>query len=248
LSTDLLPTTNAFPVSLAIDYGEQETRLISRAEAVLTRIGQIKGDLVRRALELGALLLEAREHDYHVVWGFPRFGDWVEASDLDMSERQAYYLMQIVQRAQALNITQAQLERVKLTKLKEIFALKAAPDDVIKQLVENAETATLEEVKYQVQVVKQGGEDNEFTFINLDLKGKRIPRLARDRIMEAFEDIRRRYGNTVNGEGEVCDITDWRALEMICEEYLNDPNRHEQVLEAEFAELPQETPLDYHNG
>jgi hypothetical protein len=226
-------------------------KVLGRAEVVRQRILEIKGDLVKRALELGALLLEARSNDYHVVWGHTRFGDWVEASDLDMSERQAYYLIQIVERSRALGITQEQLEAVKLTKLKEIFALKAAPDEVIKQLVEEAQTCTLEELRGKVQALRQGAEDDIYTFLNLDLKGRRLPRAAKDSITKAFEDVRRSYGSTVNSQGEVDDIPDWRVLELLCVEYMEDPNRTEtqgEVIEAEFTDLPKETPEDDYNA
>lgn len=229
-----------------------EVKVLGRAEVVRQRIFEIKGDLVKRALELGSLLLEARNNDYHVVWGWTRFGDWVEDSDLDMSERQAYYLIQIVERSRALGITQEQLEAVKLTKLKEIFALKAAPDEVIKQLVEDAQTCTLEEVRLKVQELRQGAEDETYTFLNLDLKGRRLPRDAKDSITKAFENVRRRYGSSVNSQGEVDDIPDWRVLELLCVEYMEDPNSAEtqgEVIEAEFVDLPQETPKDdYHAG
>jgi hypothetical protein len=211
---------------------------LPRHEVVLQRIQEIKNDLVDRSLELGRLLIEARDGSYHEKWGFARFGDWVEeASGLDMGERQAYYLMQIVERSAAIGITDGQLRRVKLSKLKEIFALKEAEPELIKELVSKAETATLEQIKQDVQMVKVANGGEPFLYVSY-----RIPLSVKELGQRAFEHLRQLYGTRPNEQGENIDIPDWKCLELCFAAGLTEQGDAPappsgEVIDAEFQDI-----------
>lgn len=202
---------------VAVNYEQAEVRIMARAEAVRQRIEAIKADIVDRSLELGRLLVEAREQNYPAIWGYSRFGDWVEnASGLDMSERQAYSLMNVVERSELLGITDEQLRKVKISKLKEIFSLKAAEPEVVRELVEKAETASLDEIRLDVQKVKVADGAEPFTHISF-----RIPLSIREYLLpQAFAKARLLYGS-VEMDGEVLELPDWKALELCLSEMLN---------------------------
>jgi hypothetical protein len=207
-----------------------------RAEVVRERIYEIKDDLVSKSLELGHLLKEARDNQYHVEWGCSQFGQWVEnASGLDMSERSAYYLIRIVERSEELGIGDDQLRRVKLSKLKEIFALKAAEPELIKELVTKAETATLEEIRHDCQLVKIA--DGAEPYLYWACK---IPQSVREDLDKSFEKVRRIYGDKFTEDGSIQDIPDWMCLKYIFIEWLNTPVAEDsEVVDAVFEDVAQ---------
>src|SRR6185437_6425653 len=123
---------------------EELTVSNERAAEVLAKISAIKDGITETAFELGDLLSEVRKNEYHSVWGFPSFGEWLGQSGLDMSERTAYYLVKIVDTSKALGISRDQLKAVKMSKLKAIFTLDANEHaEEIKALVAQGETKTL---------------------------------------------------------------------------------------------------------
>lgn len=205
-----------------------------RAEYVLARIEVIKDDLVDKSLELGRLLKEAKDDGLNLYWGFARFGDWVEeASGLDMSERHAYYLINVVEQAHALNIDDDQLRRIKFSKLKAIFALKSADPGVIRDLLAQAENASLKKIEEYCNDVRVA--DGAEAFQQFSLK---IPTSMRGLKDAAFEHGRRLYGDSINGSP----IPEWKVWELALTALLNlesidDPKPDEEVVEGEFEDL-----------
>lgn len=202
-----------------------------RHEIVHLQIMQIKNDIMERSLELGRLLKEARDNNYNLPWGYARFGLWVESSGLDLSERQAYYLIAIVERSEQLGIPDEELKRVKLSKLKAILSLPADTDpDRVRELVREAETMSLKDVNAVVGALK----NQEFIY-----KTHKFPIEVMDNIYEpAVERARRLHGNTVNEAGEVTEISDSKAVELWAVEFLNGPEEDEYpVIEAEFQDI-----------
>lgn len=196
--------------------GEQHDKsLQERAGEVLKRLGEIKEGIISNYWDLCDLLHEASEGDYHNVWGYDRFDVWVEqASGLDISARQAFYLITIKRKADLLGLTRDQLKDCKLSKLKEIFSLNVDKykDDIL-DLLQNKDLP-LDEVRSKVKKLK-GIEDEEMVY-----KTIKIPTLAWETIQNALDLVRSKHGSTTNEFGEVVEIPDGRALELMSAEYL----------------------------
>lgn len=201
-----------------------------RQSDVLNAILEIKSSLIERSLELGALLIEAKENDYHLAWGHPTFRSWLEHdSGLDMSERQAYYLMAVVKRSNELGIPQETLRKVKLSKLKVIMSLPAETDpQTIIDLVNEAENASLETVK-DVAATLSGSEHVYKTF--------KLPKeFADDVYRVAVEGCRRQAGSDTRDDGSVSDISESRCLELIYGDFAASAISDEDIVEAEFED------------
>jgi hypothetical protein len=187
-----------------------------RHEQVLDEIKSLKTDIMERALYLGKLLVEVDDEQHYLKYGYPSSKAWLlNGSGLDLSDREAYYLKRVVRRSRELSIPDADLLKVKLSKLKRICSLtneEATPEE-IKALVHSAETASLKTVTEAVNVAKKM--DYEFrtfkwerdTFENV--------------IAPAFERIRKEYGGTIDEDGKEQDVTDSRCVEMIFADYLS---------------------------
>lgn len=227
-----MPEVESSTALVAVNQEVIEVQIVARAEQVRQRIAEIKSDLVDRSLELGHLLVEARENCFHHVWGFATFGDWVEQeSGLDMGARQAAYLMQIVTKSQELGIGDEELRKVKLSKLKEIFSLKAAEPEIIKELLVRAETETLEQIRIDVQKVKIADGAEAYTVVSY-----RIPLTVKENIIPlAFDAARLKYG-TSNVNGEPQEISDGQCFEL-CLAAMLDSADHSPVEDAEFEDI-----------
>jgi len=198
-----------------------ETDLDVRAVEVLEQIGRIKTNLHEGLFDLAELLAEARSKSFHVNWGFARFGDWVEqGSGLDIAARTAYYLICIVEKGKLLGIPRNQLRAVKMSKLKEIFSLDAGTNgETIKQLVGQGQSLSLDEVRNAVNQVKTGAGLEPLVYMTV-----KLPKSVKQIVDDAFEIVRRNYGDKLNEYGEPFDLSDSGCLELICAEYLTNPN------------------------
>jgi hypothetical protein len=181
-------------------------------------------NLDKNFIRLCDLLLEVQENKYFHAWGFARFSDWVErGSNLDISSRTAYSYLSIVKKANQLGISRARLNIVSISKLKEIFSLDALIyGDEIKDLLTQAVTLKLTEVKKAVAWLKQadGEEPTVFMTIKIEESVKKV-------LDEAFELARRNYGNTVTSGDEV-EISDSRCVEILALSYVQDPNNTQE--------------------
>jgi hypothetical protein len=213
MSTELALLTTSSPLEL-------------RATAVLTQILAIKSTLMKRSLELGRLLKEARDNDYHMQWGFARFGDWVEQeSGLDMSARSAYYLIVVVERTAQLAVPDEELEQIKLSKLKVICSLKDGEmtDDEVRALIHDAKTKTLKKITEKVNEAKQ---------LEWEHRSYKFDKTAYEEVvLPAINKVIRIHGDTLSEEGGTLDISDSKAIELICAEYNAGP-------ESEFDDIP----------
>ena len=214
---------------------ENESAIVladDRSQEVLTRIMEIKGDLMERSLELGRLLKEARDNDYAQRWGYPRFGSWVEsASGLDLSERSAYYLIRVVERTAELGIPDEVVKQVKISALKEICALPDDTDpDRVRELINEAQTLSLKSVREVVGALK----NQEWVMHHI-----KMSREAEDAVYQpAMERIRNEYGDTVGPDGSPEDITESRGIEMILADYIASPAEEEyEIAEGEFVDV-----------
>jgi hypothetical protein len=235
------------PIELQYDVQERNRRKVmdkpdalatsaERIESVRIKIEEIKKGIAGGFLDLGELLVEIRDGSYHLAWGFPKFGNWLEKSGLDMSERAAYYLMKIVSVGRELGIPRETLQEVKLSKLKEIISLDVKKHgEQIKQLIESCRPSadrpepTLDEVRINVQKVKGGEEIDIYIYKTL-----KVTQAAWDNtIVPAIEAARKEFGDSVDDEGNPVEISIGHAIELICADHLADVD---QIVEAATAD------------
>lgn len=207
-----------------------------RASEVLDLMKQAKQNAIKGFFDLGELLSEARRGDYHLQLGYTNFGEFVESQDwLDMKERQAYSVIKIVDNARQLGIGRYELEATKISKLKEIFSLDSRTQgDNIKQLVADSSSMSLEEIQERVSEYKAKDGREPVTHLNLT-----ITRSQKEVIMEAINKARMVYGNTITDTGELVDISDGRAIELVCGSYLasaDEIDDEEELIQEEEEE------------
>lgn len=194
-----------------------------RALEVQERIEGLRHNLLEGMFDLAELLAETRRNEYYRVWGYTNFGQWVEeGSGLDMSERTAFYLINIIEGAKELGIPREQLLVARISKLKDIFSLdRKKHGDKIRALVEKAGDCDLNDIREEVHRIKSGDEALEpYVFITL-----KIPKSVKEHTVDsAFEIVRRQNGNVQNEQGEVIELSDGKCLEYVCQAYLQDPN------------------------
>jgi len=203
-----------------------DTVLVSSQSAVQERANVVRASLAKAngAIEDGYfdlcdLLCEAQEGSYNHVWGFERFQDWVEqASGLDMSGRQAYYLIQISKKAKELGLSREQLKLIKISKLKAIFSLDSTEFAAqIKTLIEEAPGLSLEEITNRVRSLKGQGETVYMTL--------KIEKSVKETVDKALELARRNYGSVMLGH-DATDISVSQCVELIAVSYVQDPNNN----------------------
>jgi hypothetical protein len=195
------------------------------AKACYEKLQRVKDSIQDNFFDLCELLLEAQEGDYHQVYGYERFGDWIEqGTDLDLSARSAYYYLQIAKKSRELGFTREDLKGVKISNLKEIFALDPQEHgDDMKRLLAGAAEAPLNDIKQEVKKLRadSGQPAPEYMTLKLDPLVKEI-------VDEAIELARMNYGDTVNEDGEVVEASVSKCIELICVDYLADPNNRNQ--------------------
>jgi hypothetical protein len=209
--------------------------LAARAGQVLAKILMIRDGLYNSMFELADLLSEAKKNDYHTHWGYVRFDEWVEqGSGLDISARTAFYLINIVEKANELGIPREAMSGVKISKLKSIFSLDSTKHaDSIKLLLENAESKSLEEINEEVWKIKSNGNGEPMAYITI-----KMPKSVKDDVVDlAFDMVRREIGDVVNPEtGEISEATPGRCMEFICVEWMQDAHR-------KLQEAPKQEPI-----
>jgi hypothetical protein len=203
-----------------------------RAVQVTDEVRQIKLHLAKSLLYLGQLLSEARSNNYPEMLGFSSFGDWLKDSGLDMSERQAYYLIKIVDNAQSLGITQEQLEASKMSKLKEIFTLDPATQgDRIRDLVSASQELTLEEVRHEVNSLRSEVGLEPTSWMNFRVTDSQLTA-----IKFAIEQAQLDYGQNVSETGDVTEASNGTLLsDVICQGYLTGRKATPPTITMELA-------------
>jgi hypothetical protein len=127
---------------------------MKRSTIVLSQIKEVASGIRKSYIQLGQLLSEAAKNNYHLAWGYSNFREWLDDSGLDISERQAYYLINIVEKAAVLNIKPAKLEPYKISKLKYIFSLDPNKHKTkIKSLLKSANDLNIDAVKTAVNTI-----------------------------------------------------------------------------------------------
>ena len=200
-----------------------------RIKEVKDEIESIRKTVAKNFFVLGDLLKEIKDGGYHLSWGYSKFGEWLAVSGLDMSERAAYYLIQIIEMGKVLDIPRRDLEKMKLSKLREIARTNFADPSTQRKVRKLLDKITpdkdgnempLDEVREAVQKIIGGHEESDdidvMVYITL-----RVPKSAKENVIDpAIEAAKAEYGDTVDKEGNPIDIGPGKAIEMICADYL----------------------------
>lgn len=198
-----------------------------RATTVRRAINKLVAVSNTSTFDLAELLYEAKSRNYFAGWGFESFSKY--AKSLALKYTKSYYLVKIVENMKAAGLERVQYEPVGLTKLRIISRLK--PDTeykgtpvslLIRELTLKAGQMSPEEVQYEVDTIMGLTEDESMVWVNIKCK-----KLARENVIKpAFEKAKKHLGTTPSPEeeGQNVDATDGRALEMICANFLADPN------------------------
>lgn len=204
-----------------------------RAQAIRTQINGLNELVTSSTFDLAELLAEVKGAGYFGSWGYQTFPDYVEL-ELGMKPRRAHYLVRIHNIMKQLNIPRSLYEMVSITKLREIVRLE--PGDFyhnletgeneplaghIVRLVESAQSLSMEQIVNEIKRLLNLVGDDELTWWNVSVK-----RIVRESvILPAMELARQRMGSAgKDNEGVAVEYSDGAVLEMICAEFLADPN------------------------
>jgi len=198
-----------------------------RAATVRRAINKIVGQVNSNTFDLAELLHEAKAKLYYTGWGFDSFSKY--AKSLAIKYTKSYYLVRVVENMTAAGLTREQYEPVGMTKLRMISRLK--PDTefkgtpvslLIRELTLRAPELRPEEVQYEVDTIMGLTEDESMVWWNVKLK-----KLARENvIVPAISRMKKFIGSqpSEEDEGQQAEASDGRALELICANFLADPN------------------------
>lgn len=211
------------PENIAI-VGEVEA---GRAATVRRQINKIVAQTNTNTFDLAELLFESKTKIYYTGWGFESFSKY--AKSLAIKYTKSYYLVRIVENMAAAGLTRVQYEPVGMTKLRMISRLK--PEDefkgtpvslLIHELTLKAVDMTPDEVQLEVDTIMGLTEDESMVWMNLKVK-----KLAKDNVIQpALSRMKKFIGTQPSevDEGQQADASDGRALELICANFLADPN------------------------
>lgn len=199
-----------------------------RAATVRRQINKLVATANSSTFDLMDLFHESKTKNYIAGWGFESFSKY--AKSLDIKYSKAYYLVKIKENMLAAGLDRTQYEPVGLSKLRVISRLKPETEYkgvpvslLINELTLKAGQMTQEEVQFEVDTIMGLTEDESMVWVNIKVK-----KLARENVIKpAFEKMKKHLGTVpdeTEAEGQHKDASDGRALELICANFLTDPN------------------------
>lgn len=203
---------------------------VSRATHVRRRITNLVKAANTGFFDLAELFHESKKNQYPAMWGFESFSAYGKAlsKDYNFKWTKIYYMTRIMENMEAAKLERAQYEQVGTTKLRMISRLKpdtefngVAVSILIRELTLKAGQMTPEEVQYEVDKILGLTEDESMSWLNV-----RVKKLAKDNvIMPAMALAKKHVGSVgTDDEGQSQDASDGRCLELICANFLADPN------------------------
>ncbi len=198
-----------------------------RATTVRRQINKLIAQANSSTFDLAELLYESKTKMYFLGWGFDSYPQY--AKSLEVKYTKSFYLVRIVENMVAAGLSRAEYEPVGLGKLRIISRLK--PDTeykgtpvslLIRELTLKAGQMSLEEVQVEVDTIMGMTADESMVWWNVKLK-----KLARENVVvPAVARMKKFIGTqpSEEDEGQQAEVSDGRALEMICANFLADPN------------------------
>ncbi len=197
-----------------------------RSQEVKKKLEAYQDTLTTDKFDIAELLSEANRNDYAADWGYENFEEYLTETKFDVSPREAYYLIKIVDTARELGIERKKLVAAGVSKLKVIVS-KAQGEEVIK-LINDAPKVTLVDLKKRFE--KNAGDDPDFTWLNVPMKRED----KTEYYDEAIRLCRAITGDTINvNTGQPKDLSEGAALAHICQSYLQDANNQAELLGEE---------------
>lgn len=197
--------------------------------------------------DLMDLLHEMKSKQYYSP-DFESFSKY--AKSLEIKYTKAYYLVKIRELMLGVGLGRIVYEPVGLGKLRVISKLnlegeyKGVPMPlIIKELAEKAGAMSLEDVTFEVDTILGLTEDESMVWLNIHLK-----KLARENCIKPALALAKKHmpeSQTKDADGNFIDPSDGAALEMICANFLADPNFNPpepqaQGIEKEIQDLEQQ--------
>jgi len=202
--------------------GEAES---GRSTQVRRAINKLIAQTNSNTFDLAELLQEAKSKNFYTGWGFESFSKY--AKSLNIKYTKSYYLVRIIENMQAAGVEREKYEPVGLGKLRVISRLQ--PDSeyngtpvslLIRELTLKGSDMSLEQVTHEVNTIMGMTEDESMVWLNIHCK-----QLARENVIKpALALAKKHIPQTQDEEGTYHDATDGAALEMICANFLADPN------------------------
>jgi hypothetical protein len=198
---------------------------VSRAANVRRQINKLIKQTNSSNFDLMSLLYEAKSKNYVSGWGFDSFSKF--AKSLDVKYTKCFYLVAIAENMAAAGLERQEYESVGMTKLRMISRLDPEVEYngtpvslLIRELTLKAKEMDPDEVQLEVDTILGKTEEESMVWLNI-----RVKKLAKDNvILPALRKAKRYMGQMKDDEGEFHDASDGAAFEMICADFLADPN------------------------
>lgn len=184
-------------------------------QEIKDRLEMEKKNFVTNFYNIAKLVTEIYNNKLYEYWGYGSFKDFVQ-ENLDINLAIAYRMTSLINGQSALDIPTEDLLEVKSTNLLEIFSLNPKENkEEIKSLLNDAKTETTEQIKNKVRRLKGLNSPTWFKFSYTDENTVEL-------IKNGLEKAKREYGDSVDiTTGEIIEISNSRALELIIADYLS---------------------------
>ena len=226
---------------------EPEIPIVGEVEA--GRAARIKKDVLKlikgvsaSSFDLADLLYEIKSNNFHAGYGFTSFSQYLKSlSEQGLKYSRAYYLYRVAENGASAGLKREEYEPVGLTKLRLISRLKPAGEFngvpmvmIIRELTLKALTMTPEEVSFEVDTILGLTDDESMVWVNLKVK-----KSAREDVIKPAIALAKKHcpeSQLVDESGVVTEMSDGAAVEVICANFLADPNFNTEPQEGEKEE------------
>src|ERR1035437_1825620 len=209
--------------NVPVIVGEVEA---GRAAKVRREINKLVKGVSTNTFDLAELLHEAKTGHYYSP-DFESFSKY--AKSLDIKYTKCYYLVKIVENETAAGLKRSEYEPAGLVKLRTISRLETEGSYkdvplplIIRELTLKAPQMTPEEVTFEVETILGLTLDESMVWLNIKLK-----KLARENCVKPALALAKKHmpeSQKKDADGNFIDPSDGAALEMICANFLADPN------------------------
>ncbi len=201
-----------------------------RASAIKRQVQKLIRGVSSSSFDLADLLYEIKTNNFHVGYGFTSFSQYLKSLvEHGMKYSKAYYLYRVTENGVSAGLKREEYEPVGLTKLRLISRLKPAGEFngvpmplIIRELTLKAVNMTPEEVQFEVDTIMGQTEDESMVWMNFKMK-----KLARENVVKPAIALIKKHcpeSQLVDEDGNVAEMSDGAALEMMAANTLSDPN------------------------